>query len=476
MPSPPHLILRIAACLSALCSMVGCSSPEARAQDALAAYQVASAANDVEAQRKALLKLVQAKEDVADYWVQLGKLEASVGSYGDANYAFTRAYELDRSNPDLLSNLTELSLRSGDLASAELHAKELDVISPGNTWAKVAHASTALHDGHYEDALAISQQLLANSPLDPVATVLKGKALIGLGRDEEAKRLLIRQVQAQPTDVGSAKLLVRVLVRDGDWRTASGVAVRIARNLPGDKQNGLFLVEAAFRSGDVPLGRAASAGILKPAQDPALISSVLELWSDYWPSPQRVADARTYADAATGIEQKRAYAAFLNREGSPADAIRLLWGSASLPVKAENADTNAVLADGLWRLGKIDEAKRRLDAVIAYDPGNANALRSRAELKLRTHDLAGAIVDAQKLVTVVPDSAEDRLLLARAFAASGNKAWSDRTLWAAFQEIPADEKLYAALATTRKGNADATAQLTEEFDRQRDAKLSRGLL
>src|SRR4029079_16630827 len=82
----------------------------------------------------------------------------------------------------------------------------------------------------------------------------------------------------------------------------------------------------------------------------------------------------------------------------------------------------------------------------------------------------------QKLVTVLPDSADDRLLLARCFMAAGNKSWADRTLWAAFQDIQADDKIYAALLNTRNGNADATVELTEEFQRQRDNKLSRGLL
>ena len=103
-------------------------------------------------------------------------------------------------------------------------------------------------------------------------------------------------------------------------------------------------------------------------------------------------------------------------------------------------------------------------------------MRSRAEFELKTRNAAAAIADAQKLVSVVPDSAEARLLLARAFAATGNKSWSDRTLWAAFQEIPANEKIYAALMATRKDNSDAAGELTEEFSRQRDAKLSRGLL
>ena len=60
--------------------------------------------------------------------------------------------------------------------------------------------------------------------------------------------------------------------------------------------------------------------------------------------------------------------------------------------------------------------------------------------------------------------------------AAGNKSWADRTLWAAFQDIQADDKIYAALLNTRNGNADATVELTEEFQRQRDNKLSRGLL
>jgi hypothetical protein len=52
----------------------------------------------------------------------------------------------------------------------------------------------------------------------------------------------------------------------------------------------------------------------------------------------------------------------------------------------------------------------------------------------------------------------------------------ERTLWSAFQDIPANEKLLAALESTKKGDPDATRELQEEFDRQRDAKLNRGLI
>lgn len=476
MPSPPHLILRIAACLSASCLAAACSSSDSRAQAALAAYQDASAANDVVGARNALLQLVRAKDDVADYWIELGKLQSSSGSYGDAYYAFTRAYELDRRNPDVLRDITELALRTGDLDLAKARAGELDVVSPGDPWVKITRAWAAIRDRHYDEALAESGELLANDPFNGAAIVLKARALMGFNRQDEAEALLIKQVQSQPSDLTSARLLAKLFVRKGDWVRVTAVAQRIARNAPTDRENALLLVEAAFRSGNVALGRAASAGILRKTADPDLIGSVLDLWSDYWSSPQRLQEARMFANSAGGVQQKVVYASFLNREGSPADAVRLISSSATLPVDAVSADSNAVLGDALWRLGKPADAKSRLDAVIAYDPGNPRALRGRAELELMTRNAGAAIPDAQKLVTVLRNSADDRLLLARCYAMAGNKSWADRTLWAAFQDIPADEKIYAALQTTRKNDPDATLDLREEFDRQRDAKLNRGLL
>jgi predicted Zn-dependent protease len=209
--------------------------------------------------------------------------------------------------------------------------------------------------------------------------------------------------------------------------------------------------------------------------DPLQVSSVLDLWADYWPSAQRIADARNLA-ANAPPQQKVVYAAFLARVGSPADAMRLVGAMASLPVNAGNAEANAVLADALSRSGNVAGARTRFDAVLAFDPGNATALRGRSELELRTGNNAAAIHDAQKLVTVLPDSARDRLLLARAFTAAGQKDWADRTLWSAFQDIPADESIYSALRGTRSGNADALSEVQEEFERQRGAKLNKGLL
>jgi tetratricopeptide (TPR) repeat protein len=472
---PSHPILRAVAWLSAAVAVAGCSSSDSRARAALVEYQAASAANDLPGARKALLELVQAKDDVADYWAELGKVQAAMGSYSDAYYAFMRAYELNRSDPGLVRALTELALRSGDLTQAQARAEELEILSPGDPWPKLVKGYAAYSELHYDEALAITNSMLATSPFDPSATILKARALFSMQREDEAIDLLNKQIQAQPRDAGSIALLARIYQRHDNWSKVAELAQRVQSLQPADRDNALLLVEAAFRSGNIELGRNASFRLLSPTADAATVESVLDLWADYWPSAQRLDDARRLA-AAAGQYQRLTYAEFLSRCGDPSDAIRLTSPAATLPVRAESAEANAVLGDALARSGNPTAAKARFDAVLAFDPGNATALRGRAELALRTGKAPAAVLDAQKLVTVLPNSGDDRVLLARAFAAAGNRPWMERTLWSAFQDIPADEHIFAALQALRKGDPDAANELNAEFARQRDNKLNRGLL
>lgn len=475
MPLPTHPILRAAVCLSAILLSAACSSSDVRAQDALSAYQTAAAANDMVGARRALLNLVGAKDDVADYWIELARVQASLGQSGDAYYAYTRAYELDRSDPNLLRSVVEFALRTGDLALANSRAKELEAIAPDDLWVKLTKGWAAVSELRYEEALALGQSVLASSPFDAGGNMIAARALLGLNREDEAVSLLTKQGQAQPTDIGSWQLLTRIYIHRSDWAKASSTAGRLSALTPTDTSNALMLIEAAFRSGNIAAGQAASARLLKRTADASTTTSVLDLWSDYWRSSQRVQDARSLAAGTTGINQRLLYAAFLSRVGSPEDAARLSAGSATLPVTAKSAEANAVLADALFRMNKLGDAKERFNAVIAFDPGNATALRGRAELELKTGNGAAAIIDAQKLVTVLPGSARDRLLLARCYAAARNPAWVDRTLWAAFQDIPGDEKIFAALAARRQSDRDAIRDLQQEFARQRDQDLGEGL-
>lgn len=469
--------LRMAVCLGAACvALAGCGSAQRKAGEAYARYESAIAVNDLAAARQALQQAVAAKDDVAEYWSSLGKVHAATRNYGDAYYAFSRAYELDRSNADLIRALTELSLRTGDMMLAQKHAEELDVLVPGDRWVKLAKGYAAFTQKRYSDALRESDALLNNDAFDPMAVALRARTLMGNGSEDEAVGLLENQIRTQPADVGSLQLLARVYERRNDWKNVARVADRLFDLDPSDRPMALLSIQASFRSGNIPHARQLSYRLLKPDSDAALIEQVLGIWEDLWASPQRAADARALSSRASGLAQRVAYGAFLSRNGDPASAIKLVARDAGLPVSADNASANAVFADALARTGHLPEAKQRFDAVLDFDSGQSLALRGRADLMLRASKPAQALVDSQKLVTVLPDSAPDRLLLARCYAALQDARQVDRTLWQAFQEIPANERVFSALANSRRSNPEAIRAVQAEYNRQRDAKLNQGLL
>src|SRR5947209_19236351 len=243
---PRQNILRAVAWLSTAVALAACSSSDSRAQAALGEYQAATAANDLPAARKALLELVRAKDDVADYWAELGKVQAAMGSYNDAYYAFTRAYELNRSDPGLVRALTELALRSGDLTQAQARAEELDIIAPGDPWVKLVKGWAAYSELHYDEALTISDSMLATNPFDPSATALKARCLFSMHREDEAIDLLNKQIQAQPSDAGSMALLAKIYKRQDNWSKVAELTGRIIPLNPADQEHCGLLLEGAL--------------------------------------------------------------------------------------------------------------------------------------------------------------------------------------------------------------------------------------
>lgn len=455
--------------------LTGCDSREARAREAYGRYQAAAAANDVVGAQQALMQLVAAEDRVAEYWMELARVQAASGSPGEAYHSLTRAYELDRSNVDLLRALTEFALRGGDPAKAQDYARELEVVSPGDPWVKFTRGYVALREGRFDETLTAANDVLANSPFDTQAKVLKARALLGKLQEEEAVELLIEQIRTQPSDVMSLQLLANIYGTRRDWPRLAPVARRLSALQPANQDHALLAIETAFRAGQSAQARADSLALVKSAGAP-LIYRVLDIWLRNWTSSQRVDDAFDLGLAARDPRARIPYADFLNRVGEPALALKLVADAAKTPVAADNADANAIAAEALFHRGKYPEAAKRFDDVLAFDPGNAMALRGRANMLLRLGKAKDAIEDAGKLVTVAPNSSRDRLLLARVYSAAGDPQQAQRTLWDAFRDIPGDIQIYGALLQLTRSNPDRRLTLQKEFERQTATKLSQGLL
>ncbi len=147
-----------------------------------------------------MLQLVAAEDDNPSNWQELGKVQIQLGSYSDAYYAFTRAHELDKSNPQLLSSLTQLALLSGNIDVAEDHAQKLELLAPDHPGGEAQLRLRRVAARRLRPRrTSRSDQLLAEFPREPSANLLKARMLLGRGKNEEAIKLLETQTQGMPT-------------------------------------------------------------------------------------------------------------------------------------------------------------------------------------------------------------------------------------------------------------------------------------
>lgn len=454
----------------------GCSYVEERsAREDYSQYQAALAAGNLKQARRALIRLTRTKQDVPEYWIELGKLQIQLGAYRQAYGAFNRAHELDRTNVPVLASLAQLALLSGDLDLASDQAKSLALLAPDNPAVTLVRGYSDLRSGNVDKAEAAANALLAQSPDDSFAKVLKARVFLARDRVDEATALMEAQLRAVPGDFGAVRALTAIYRSRDDWQNLARIRIGAYRRTPADVTVAQQAIEASLRAGNVDAARQISAPYIRPNANLRVLDATLTLWLLYAPGGTVLPDALKYANAARG-DARVSFADYFNQVGQYSAAMTLLR-SPKLPVTHQNARFNAVLAQSLALSGKSAQAKQLFDQVLDREPDQAEALRGRSMLEARAGMTKEAVIDAQRLVTISADSGKDRILLAQAYKASGNRREVLRTLWEAFQDLPDDERVRDALqgALASAGDVDGARRLTDEYADRRKAKLTKEL-
>ena len=461
----------------------GCDLPQraynkvfgSEAKEAYEQYQAAAAMGNLALERVALMRLVRAEEGVPDYWIELGKVDIQLGDYARAYDAFSRAHELDRSNVQVLVAMTQLALVSGELPLADQHARMLALLDPENPAVTLVNGYMALSAANYDKANAAADKLLAATPNDSNSNILKARIFIDQQKIDDALALLEKQHLAVPDDRSTLHALASIYRSRDDWPNVARVIGGLYRLNPNDPKIAEPFVEALLRSGNMPGAATVSARMLSNAAPADVSEATLLLWARFAPKGVLVPNAAALANAASG-DKRVSFADYFNRMGKPAAAAQLL--GRPLSMTHANARWNAVLAQAMTLQGRAAEARQLFDQVLDAEPDQVEALRGRSMLEARTGMAKQAIIDAQRLVSASPSTGEDRLLLAQAFASAGSKGDVNRTLWQAFQDLPDDERVRAALKSNlaSAGDADGQRRMDEEFTDERMIKLTKELV
>lgn len=452
------------------CLLTACDNRQEKAQNAYAEYQAALVSGDLKAARQALGELVNADDSNADYWVELGKVHMQLSDYGAAYSAFQRAHELNRGNVEVLAIMTQLALRSGNLPIAEENAKQLELVAPSNPAVPLTKGYLALRRADLDEAEKQAALFTSLAPYDSSGKILQARILVSRSRPDEAISLLRDQLRLQPSDTYSMRALANLLELKEQWAEAAATLASYLKLEAKDQNARARLVEFQLRSGDVAGAEKATMDGLESGDVDALLAPWLATGKQ-----DSIAD-RLFAWAQSAHPGRRiAVARFLTSTSQPARALPLLTREATLPVQPGNTVPNAIYASALAKTGQEAEGLKRLNAVLDIDGSVREALAARALLRSKTGAHEQAIEDAQKLVAADQTSAQSRLLLARIYAAAGDREGARRTLWDGFHEIEADRSIYDALKplVAQAEGARAAVRLSEEYYDQRNDRITR---
>ena len=445
-------------------------------EQAFADYQSATAAGDLSGARVALLTLVSADQANPDYWTELGKVDLQLGDYSGAYDALSHAHELDRTDVQILATLTQLALMGGQVQLADEQAKTLALLAPEHPVVTLVRGYVALEAGDLDKAEAKADELLSRDPTSSDAKILKARTLIGRRRTDDAVELLEAQHKSVSDDRAAMRALTTLYKSRDDWRNVARIQTDLYKLDPNNGTVSQILTEALLRTGEIAAARQISTPLLSPSASPQLMEAILQSWARFAPTGTALPNAVKLASAVSG-DRRVIFANYFNQVNRPEIAAALL-GHSQLPARPANVLRNAVFAQSLALQGRTVEAKQLFDLILEREPDQIEALRGRSALEARSGMTKEAIVDAQRLISVTPKTGEDRLLLARAYLAAGNHNDVRRTLWDAFQDLPNDERILAALRSVllSTGDVEGAKRVMDEFADKRSASLEKELV
>ena len=113
---------------------------------------------------------------------------------------------------------------------------------PDRSGATLSSVQQALDAGDHDEVLRLTEAILADRPGDDAAHELRARALLALGRVEEAGQHVADAVRLDPDEIRYRELLAETLAAGGAHREAAAEYGRLARNDP--RQRDWALAEA----------------------------------------------------------------------------------------------------------------------------------------------------------------------------------------------------------------------------------------
>jgi cellulose synthase operon protein C len=449
-----HAFLLLALALTA-CSSVSERANE-QAQRAVALLEL----GDLNGSRTAALMAVSERDDNSEFWMLLAKIEMARNDFVEAYRAFSRALELDRTNPVALGAVAEIGYQVGELYEADTAADQLLLILPESDSALLIKGLVALDQDRTEDARVYADRLLVANPASATGLSLLARILTNEGQSGAAKQKLQSAMDAGRTEPALLWTLVAILQTEGDIAGTDKALTRLREGAPGQKDFGFKHAFLLYKSGQLDRASATLYELLEYSEKaPDNERRIEQMWLDFGPlvlTPALVDRVRISSLSGAKLLMAR-HALIYGLTGIAGSLIETVQTG-----KLKPWQTNQLLglrAQIAFAKGQISAAMQQSEALLLKDARNSDALLVLAKIQMQEGKGREATASLQNLVSDNPMNRAGRTALAEVYTRTAQPILARQTWEQAVQDMPDDPELTLAYS--------AYLQRTGEADRQR---------
>lgn len=384
----------------------------------------------------AIRKSISYDDTTARRYIKLAELQMQAGMPAGAAASFQAALDLEPDNIEALENLSILAVRGGQFDAAQRYIDPLLALNPDDPAGLLASGAIALSQRHFKEAASLSDRIISALPDRADGYVLKARALDGMGQTRAAIALLEKRaaVAEDPKDI-----LFQIMTfyrRIGDMQGIRATAIQMMPLFPDDPRYAIEAARAYDAEGKQDKVKAIIDDLLQRFHNNA---DVLIAIGNFWRDTQSIEAARAQLlRIAIGAPPRvrSALADQLIDMGDPQNAAQLLASLAPADITSRNVDAQTHYARALLATGDSAKARAKVDAVLAFDADNPEALLIRSRLKLLAKDYRGAFTDAQLVANDDDNNEEAALLVAQIYAGQGNQVLAAGAFGTARQKFP----------------------------------------
>ena len=429
--------------------LAACSTPEEKRDCFMENGKSLQKAGDLVKARLEYKNAIQVDPKCVECLISLGNVELALRNLRGAYAAYTKAAEIEPERLDIQIALGKILIMGHAAKKAEETARSILEKDPENADGMTILAlAMSIQKDRLQEALAELEKLRTKYPERPEGYVIAARVLASQNRYSEAERILDSGLSMVKDKESLYEAYLRLCTAQKQWDRAIHYA-ELYYDTEAETPGALITLAQLYeKKGDISRAEKKWLKALEKSNDNP---EIVLLYTQFLVRQKKTDEAEHILEARlekdpSDLNIRLALARLLSGTKRGDKALTILKAGYSddmeKPVRLALIDEEAKIN---FNLGRFDRAQKLTEEVLKENSKDITALTIQAKIALIQRQGEKAVSILRRLLEEEPDNVQFQMLLAQAYATSGNYKLAENQLKKVINKHPDNLNAWQAL-------------------------------